>query len=170
VSNWDDQAVLAGMQAECAEIRALDANYPGKYHRLGTFLLETTKRFGADAVRQTLRAEGINRTAAHWAKEIARLYTYEQAVQFASVRALVRTLPPKQPRGNKREAKLTGGHHQEPPHVSPPPPDTEGTVLDRFIQLGIEVRELLGDEALDRAVEQIKAHAPETFEEVFVEV
>lgn len=61
VANWDDQAVTAGMKAECGDIRALDANYPGKYHRLGTFILESTKRFGGDAVRQVLRAEGISR-------------------------------------------------------------------------------------------------------------
>ncbi|HUT13541.1 MAG TPA: hypothetical protein VMY42_23840 [Thermoguttaceae bacterium] len=79
ISNWDDQAILAGMTVECAEIRALDSNYPGRYHRLGTYILESTNRFGADAVRQMLRAEGINRTTAHWAKGIARLYTYEQA-------------------------------------------------------------------------------------------
>jgi hypothetical protein len=44
------------------------------------------------------------------------------------------------------------------------------TILDRFIRLGIEVRELLGDEALDKALEQIRAHVPETFEDVFVEI
>jgi len=84
-------------------------------------------------------------------------------------------------KGKVAKHKDTGKHvSDEPPTIQPVPEppmpddpsniDTEGTVLDRFIQLGIEVRKLLGDEALDRAVEQIKAHAPETFEEAFVEV
>jgi hypothetical protein len=58
---------------------------------------------------------------------------------------------------------------QEPLPVSPEPASAE-TTLDSFIQLGIRVRELLGDEALDQAVVQIKAHAPETFEEAFAEL
>jgi hypothetical protein len=47
---------------------------------------------------------------------------------------------------------------------------TEGTALDQFIQLGLKVREMFGDEAFDEAVALIKAHVPETFEEAFAEV
>ena len=47
---------------------------------------------------------------------------------------------------------------------------TTENIVDRFVRLGIEVRETLGNDALDQAVEQIKAHVPETFEEAFVEV
>jgi hypothetical protein len=36
--------------------------------------------------------------------------------------------------------------------------------------MGKRVKELLGDDALDKAVEEIKAHAAETFDEAFVEV
>lgn len=43
-------------------------------------------------------------------------------------------------------------------------------LVEKFIRLGIEVRELLGDEALDYAVKQIKSHVPETFDEAFAEV
>lgn len=129
VADWDDQAVLAGMKAECGEIRALDANYPGRYHRLGTFILESTKRFGGDAVRQTLRDEGINSTKAYWANEIALLYTYEQATEFASIRAIVRTLPPKQP----RKAKWTAGD----PQVTA---DIEQTILDSPAQTANRIK------------------------------
>ena len=48
ISTWDNQAVLAAVKKECAELRALDAGYPGKYHRLGTYIIESTQRFGAD--------------------------------------------------------------------------------------------------------------------------
>ena len=71
--------------------------------------------------------------------------------------------------------KRNGGNHhqtaapQEPPHVPSPAADDKN-ILDRFIQLGIEVRALLGDEAFDNAVERIKTYAPETFEQAFVEV
>ncbi|MGA2062219.1 MAG: hypothetical protein ABSG67_17180 [Thermoguttaceae bacterium] len=175
VADWDNQAVLAGVKAECAEIRAIDANYPGKYHRLGTLIHESTKRFSADSVRQTLRAEGISKTTAHWAVRIAELYTYEQAVQFASVRAIVRTLPPKQSRSKKADVKPKGGgdHQATAPHEPVqvlPPAVADETILESFIRLGIKVMELFGDEALDQAVEQIKAHVPETFEEAFAEV
>ena len=164
ISNLDDPAVLAGMKAECSEIRTLDANYAGKYHRLGTYIIESTKRFGDEMVRQTLRGEGIDRSRAYYAKEIARLYTYEQAVQFASFRAIKKTIPAKQPRKKKPQAAVP----PEPPPVLPP--DSEETILDSFIQLGIQVKELLGEEALEKAVEQIKTHVGATFDEVFVEI
>ncbi len=138
------------------------------YHRLGTLIIESNRRFGDAVVRQTLLAEGISRTKAHWAMEIARLYTYEQAVGFASVRAIVKTLPPKQPRKANPRATGEDNQHQEPPHR--PPRATTQPDLDKFIQLGIVVRERLGDDALDQAVEQIRAHARESFEESFVEV
>jgi len=174
VSEWDDQTILAGMKTECMDICALDSNYPGRYHRLGTFIIESSKRFGRDAVRLMLKADGISRTTAHWAEQISRWYSYEQAVQFVSVRAIVRTLPSKQPRKKNPEVKPMRGDHQivalQAPRQVPLSPDKEETVLDRFIRLGIEVKELFGNEAIDKAVEQIKAHIVETFDAVYVEV
>jgi hypothetical protein len=143
ISTWDDQAVWAGLRAECSDFRALDANYPGRYHRLGVYIVESTKRFGEDAVRQELGAEGISKTRASYAERIAELYTFEQAAQFASVRAIVKTLPPKQPRRPKMpQPKLNGGSdHQaaEPqdPLKVPPEPPTNETILDTFVELGI---------------------------------
>jgi hypothetical protein len=174
LANWDDQALAAGMRAECAALRTLDANYPARYHRLGTVIIESTKRFGEEAVRLTLRAEGISTTRAYYAKEIGRLYTYEQAIQFASFRAIKQTIPPKQPRRSKRNHKVNmagdGDHRRPVPPPDPPDPVTDEDILDQFVRLGIEVKELLGDEALDRAVEQIKAHVAETLEDAFAEV
>lgn len=135
VANWTDQAVLAGMATACAEIRNLDASYPERSHRLGTFIIESKKRFGGDATRQRLRAEGISGTRAYYAEEIARQYTYEQAVQFPSDRAIKRTLTPKQPR-NRKVAKQTDCQAAAPQE---PTQDTDETALERFIQLGIEV-------------------------------
>jgi hypothetical protein len=168
VAAWDDQSIMRGMKAECAEIRSIEAHFPGRYHRLGTLIIESNRRFGDAVVRQTLLAEGISRTKAHWAMEIARLYTYEQAVGFPSVRAIVKTLPPKQPRKPNPKATAANNQRQEPAH-SPPEIATQPD-LDEFIRLGVLVRERFGDEALDQAVEQIKAHARESFEESFVEV
>jgi hypothetical protein len=168
VATWDDQSIMTGIKAECAEIRSIEAHFPGMYHRLGTLIIESNRRFGDAVVRQTLLAEGISRTKAHWAMEIARLYTYEQAIEFPSVRAVVKTPPPKQPRKPNSKATAANNQRQEPPH-SPPVIATQPD-LDEFIRLGILVREHLGDEALDQAVEQIKAHARESFEESFGEV
>jgi len=175
LSTWSDGAVLSGMKQECEAFRALDANYPGRCHRLGTFIRESKKRLGEEATRAELRGQGINKTMAHWAERIAELYTYDQAVQFPSARAIIRTLPPRQPRSPKKNPKagLIGGDHRggapsDPPQV--PAAVTEETLLERFVQLGIEVRQLFGEDALDKAVERIKAHIPETFEQVFAEV
>jgi len=174
LSDWDDQALLAGMKKECGEICALDTNYPGRYHRLGTFVIESNRRFGEEATRLTLRVGGISRTIAHWAARIAELYTYAQAVQFTSGRAIIKTLPQRQPRKPKAGMAGDGGHQTAMPQKPPKAPvmaaNDETTIVDRFIKLGIEVREMLGDEAFDDAVEQIRAHAPATFEQVFVEV
>ena len=103
LSSWDDQAVLAGMRAECGELRSLDANFPSQYHRLGMFIIESGKRIGEDTVRQMLRQEGIDNTKAWRAEQIATLYTYDQAAAFPSLRAILGTLPVKQPR-KKRPA------------------------------------------------------------------
>jgi hypothetical protein len=170
VVNWDDQAVLAGMKAECADFRAIDANYPGKYHRLGAFIIELTTRLGADDVRQMLRMESISRTTAYRAEQIARLYTYDQAVGFTSVRAIMRTLPQKQPRQTKRRTKDNRRPAELQNPRRDPPADTAATMLDQFIQLGIHVKELLGDAAVGQAIEQIKNHVIETFDEAFREV
>jgi hypothetical protein len=172
VSGLDDQSLLAGMRNECATIRALDSNYPGRYHRLGTFEIESDRRFGEDATRNALRAEGINKTLANFAKRIAQLYTYEQAVQFPSGRAIIRSLPPIQPR-NPKSKPVSGADHPTAPPRQPAeagPAASGENVLERFIELGIRVKELLGDGALDQAIEQIRAHVAETFEEAFVEV
>jgi hypothetical protein len=175
LSTWDDQTLLTGIQKECAEFRALDANYPARYHRLGTFIIETCKRLGDEYVRQVLRQEGIDNTRAWRMKRIAEVYTYEQAAQFTSVREIVRTLPPEQPRKKKVKAGLKGGGSNQGavPHEPlqvPPPAAADETILDSFIRLGIEIRRLLGEDALDQAVEQIKSHVAETFEEAFEEV
>jgi hypothetical protein len=69
--------------------------------------------------------------------------------------------------------KGDGDHQATASHKSPqiPPSAANGeNIVGRFIQLGIEVRALFGDEALDQAIEQMKAHVPETFEEAFAEV
>jgi hypothetical protein len=175
ISTWSNEAVLTGMKQECEAIQSLDTNYPARYHRFGTFILESKKRFGEETTRQELRREGIDRTQAWRAEQIATLYTFPQAVAFPSLRAILKTLPTKQPRKKEPEAKPNGGgdHQgntpQKPSQVSPVAV-TEGTALDQFIQLGLKVREMFGDEAFDEAVALIKAHVPETFEEAFAEV
>jgi hypothetical protein len=175
VSAWDNRAVAAGMKVECAEIRAIDRCYPGRYHRLGVLIIESTKRFGGDAVRQMLRSERISKTMAHWAVRIAELYTYEQAVRFESARAIIKTLPARQPRKTTPKATLDGhidgqvGAPKKPPEVAQPPA-TEENIIGEFIRLGERIRELYGDEALDAAVEQIKSQAAQTFEDIFEEV
>jgi hypothetical protein len=173
VSGLDDQALVAGMDAECEAIRMSDRNYPGRYHRLGTYAIESNRRFGEDAVRSMLRAERISRTVAHWAVRIAELYTYEQAVQFPSARAIIKTLPPRQPRRPKEKPRSnpTGGGDRHPAGpLETPPAANDEDILDRFVRLGIEVKETLGDAAFDKAVEQIRAHVAETFEDAFAEV
>ena len=172
LEDLDDQALLAGMRDECAAIRALDARYPTRYHRLGTFLTEVRKRIGNEEVRHFLRQEDIDNTTAWRAEQIAKLYTCDQAAAFSSLRAILRTLPAKQPRKPKTPTVRTndGGQQlptpEEPPQVFPEP----RVLVDEFVRLGIRIKELLGDEAIDRAVEQIKAHVPETFEAAFAEV
>jgi hypothetical protein len=122
-----------------------------------------------------LRSEGINKTMAHWAVRIAELYTYEQAVQFESARAIIRTLPPKQRRKRTRKTTLDGqsddrlGSPDKPSDATQPRATAE-SIIDEFIRLGERIKELLGDEALDAAVERIKTQAAETFEGVFAEV
>ena len=171
ISTWDDQAVLAGIKKECEELRAIDSNYPGKYHRLGTFIIEARKRFGNDTVKQDLRQEGIDSTRAWRAEQIASFYSFEQAVDFPSLRAILKTLPKRPPQKPKPEKDVTGGgdHPATAPH-EPPPAANDENILDRFVQLGIRVRELFGDDGVDQAVAQIKAHVPETFEGAFEEV
>ena len=150
---------------------AFDVHYPARYHRLGTYIIESTKRFGKDRVKQFLYQERIDSTRAWRAEQIATLYSYDQAAAFPSLRAILKTLPPKQPREPKIKANGGGDHQDAAPQkpVSLPAANDE-SILDTFIQTGIRIRELLGDEALDDALEQIRAYVPETFEEVFLEV
>ena len=109
ISAWDDLALLAGMKKECIELHALEAQFPGRYHRLGTFIVESRRRFGDDRVKHDLRQEGIGDTRAWRAEQIATLYTYEQAVAFPSLRAVLKTLPAKQPREKKAKGGGNGG-------------------------------------------------------------
>ena len=81
ISAWDDQTVLAAIKKECEELRAIDSNYPRQYHRLGTLIIIGRKRFGDDAVKQTLRLENIDNTRAWRAEQIAKLYTFDVAAQ-----------------------------------------------------------------------------------------
>ena len=115
LSNWDDKAIVAGIRAECAALRELDTHFPGRYHRLGVYIIETRKRLGNDAVIQILREEDIDRIRAWRAEQIAQLYTYEQAAQFPSLRAILKTLPQKQPRGKKPVSTAMGGNGESTP-------------------------------------------------------
>ena len=173
LSTWNDQAVLAEIKKECADIRALDASYPAQYHRLGILIIEARNRFGDENVKQSLRQEGIDNVRAWRAEQIARLYTFDQAAAFPSLRAILRTLPARQPRDSKSKPKGCGDHQtnvpQKPPQI-PQEAANDENIVDRFIQLGFEIREVFGDEALDQAVGRMKAHVPETFEEAFAEV
>ena len=148
---------------------ALDVPFPARYHRLGTFIIETRKRFGDEEVKKFLRQQQIDSTTAWRAVQIATLYSFDQAVAFASLRAILKTLPPKQHHRPRKKPTGGSGDHLD---TAPPKPTSANNedILDRFIQLGIRLRELLGDEAIDKAVEQIKSHVPETFEEAFAEV
>ena len=170
VSSWNDERLWTGIKDECEEIRLLDSHYPGRYHRLGTLILEAHKRFGDEATRQVLRQEGIDSTRAWRAEQIARLYTYEQATGFPSLRAILGTLPAKQPRVPK--SKQAGGEHE--PSVLHHTPQCSSvsapSILESFVQIGIEIKATLGDEAFDQAVEQIRAHVAESLEDLFVEV
>ena len=169
ISKLDDQTVLAGMEAECAALSALDAPFPARYHRLGVYILESTKRFGDEHVKEVLRGKGIDGTRKWRAEQIATLYSFEQATAFPSLRAILGTLPQKQPRMPKSKPN-DGCDHKPTAPRNPPPAPAEDELVDNFIQLGIEVRERVGDEAFDEAVEQIRAHVPETFEDAFAEV
>ena len=175
VSAWDDQALLTGMEKEWAALCTLEAPFPGQYHRLGTFVIEARNRFDEDKRKQVLRERNIGNTYAWRAEQIAKLYTYDQAVAFPSLRAILKTIPAKQPRKKKPKAGPVGSsdhrdHAQQKQQEKPQPEANAETIVDRFISLGIEVRELFGVEALDNAVEQIKLYVPETFEDAFVEV
>jgi len=175
VSTWDNDALLVGMEKEWTALRTLEAPFPGRYHRLGTFIREFKKRLNEKDMKQLLRQEGIDSTRAWRAEQIAKIYTYDQAVTFSSLRAILKTLPPRQPRNPKPKLELASSgdhrdHAQQKQSEKPPPEANDKNILDIFIQLGIEVKGLLGDEALDNAVEQIKAYVPETFEDAFVEV
>ena len=119
-----------------------------------------------------MRQEGIDGTRAWRAEQIAALYTYEQAVAFPSLRAILATLPSKQPRKKKTEAEPTGGGNEADTQERPEAPSAanDENIVDNFIRLGIEVKGLFGDEAFDEAVEQIKTHAPVSFERAFMEV
>ena len=98
------------MKKECMELRALEARFPGRYHRLGTFIIESKRRFGIDRVKPELRQEGIGGAKAWRAEQIATLYTYEQAVTFPSLREILKTLPAKQPREKKTKDGEPPGH------------------------------------------------------------
>jgi hypothetical protein len=175
LSNWDDQTVMAEIKKECAEIRATDANYPAQYHKLGVLIIEARKRFGDENLRQVLRQEGIDGTRAWRAEQIATLYTYEQAVAFPSLRAILGTLPRKQPRDKKPKPALKSGSDHpgatpaEPVHVALPA-TADDNIVESFVTLGVKVKELFGDDGLDQAVERIKNHTSDKFDDVFVEV
>jgi hypothetical protein len=117
LSNWDDKAIIAGIRAECAALRELDTHFPGRYHRLGVYLIETRKRLGDDAVIQILREEDIDRIRVWRAEQIAQLYTYEQATEFPSLRAILKTLYKKKRRGIRSEKPPMGRNNGQ----SPPP-------------------------------------------------
>ena len=170
ISTLDDDLVLKGMDVECEALRAIDRHYPTRYHRLGTFICESTKRFGDEYVKQYLRQKGIDGASKWRAEQIATLYSYDQAAVFPSLRAILRTLPSKQPRHPRGKKPEDGRDGARTELKEPATPATNENTLERFIDMGIKIRHLLGDEALDRAVEQIKGHGVENFDEAFTEV
>ena len=172
VSELDNQALAAGIRAECVALRSLDANYPARYHRLGTYIIEARKRYGDEKARQNLRSEGVDSTRAWRAEQIATLYTFKMAVAFPSLRAIL-------PKPFRQAAPKAEGEAQG--RWQPPSYCAAGAAKCRAgghrrdhrgqsIHLGIEVRARLGDGAFDQAVEQIKAHVPQNIEDAFVEV
>jgi hypothetical protein len=169
ISAWDDPTLLAGIQQECADIRGLDACYPAQYHRLGMLCVEARKRFGDDQLRQILRREGIDSTKAWRAEQIAKLYTPQQATTFPSLRAILKTLPARQPRRPKTNPQ-SHTDQSTAPTVQTRPSVADADILESFVQLGIKIRDIYGDEALDRALEQIRQPVSETFEKMFVEI
>jgi hypothetical protein len=68
-------------------------------------------------VVQVLREEGVDSTRAWRAEQIARLYTLEQAKQFSSLRAILKTLPSKQPRKANAAHNGDGGGDGEYGHI-----------------------------------------------------
>ena len=195
VASLADDILTQGLRAVSAEIAATDAKYPTLYHRLGTFIVEAEKRFGSARVLQMLREDGIDKTRASRSRQIAEVYTLEQVREFPSLRAILATLQitqaktkrrPKAPGSVNRtqkppttgvgvpeglddgeEASRHGSGHRD--HVAPL--DTiENDLLDQFVQLGLEVLQRLGEEALKRAVEKINAYTIEPFEDAFEEV
>jgi len=170
ISTWDDPTLLAGIQKECEEIRDLDSCYPVQYHQLGALCIEARKRFGDDNLRQILRREGIDSTKGWRAEQIAKFYTLDQVMEFPSLRAILKTLPPKQPRHPKTDPQQRADEPTATTVQTQPPAANDDDIMESFIRLGIKIKDIYGDEALDQALEQIRSHAPEAFDEVFVEI
>jgi|WetSurMetagenome_2_1015567.scaffolds.fasta_scaffold799687_2 hypothetical protein len=70
-----------------------ETNYPGLYQQLGATIIEAKSHFGNGQVVQFLREQGIDGRTMCLAVQIARRYSYEQAVQFPSLRAIMQTIP-----------------------------------------------------------------------------
>jgi hypothetical protein len=164
LSTLDEDTLLTGLEKTWKEITALDSKYPEKYHRLGEYCLEVRRRYPGDGLKDILQKKGINKTKAWRAEQIAKQYTREKAAAFPTLRAILAELPSKQPRQKKAQIIPKAGSVQ-PPSAPPEPdaapqPTTGENILDMFVQLGIEIRETLGEDALDDAVGQIRNHIP----------
>ena len=159
------------LRPSLARFARLNAPFPGRYHRLGTFIVESRKRFEEKYLKDVLLQERIDTTRAWRAEQIATLYTYDQAAAFPSLRAILKTLPAKQPREKNPKGGDNGrGAMPQKPHQDLPTVANNEEILDRFVALGIEVKEQFGNDALDQALEQIRAHIPETLEDAFARI
>jgi len=122
------------------------------------------------ALQQILRREGIDSTKGWRAEQIAKFYTLDQVMEFPSLRAILKTLPPKQPRHPKTDPQQRADEPTATTVQTQPPAANDDDIMESFIRLGIKIKDIYGDEALDQALEQIRSHAPEAFDEVFVEI
>ena len=193
VESLPDDTIMQELQAIATEIGRTDAQFPALYHRLGQCVKEAEKRFGRATVRQTLRAAGIDKTRICRSRQIASSYTREQVMEFRSLREILRTLPRTQPKTRRKQKAGESASRTQKPlqchrgtnvdedredatasrhgHRDQVPPDATSTDLfDRFVRIGIEVLQKLGEEALHRAIDHINAYPCKPFEDVFEDV
>ena len=109
LTGLNDEQLASNLMSEYHAIVDVEKSRAAAYYRLGIHLMEYRKRHGCERYHEFVKAHNIDKTRASRAKTIATNFSYDEVLQYSSLRKVLDALPRAQPRRPRKVARPSPG-------------------------------------------------------------
>ena len=109
VTSLDDDQLASNLVSQYHAIVDVEQSRPANYLRLGVYLMEYRKRFGQKRYREFVTSQNLDKSRVSRAKNIATNFSYDEVLQYSSLRKVLDALPRAQPRRPRKVTRPSPG-------------------------------------------------------------